>query len=311
MTQSLKIAVEEFLQSLVQEQRRAPLTADNYQRYLKRFINWLNTRLERAVSINDITVSAIAGFRQWLGRQRGRDGHELASSTQNYHLIALRSFLKHLHRRQTGNLPPQAVKLMRPTEHQLTTMAGTELERLLAAPGRTQETELIKLRDRALLELMVGSGLKVSELVSLQRDQVLLDHAEFNLRGHHGRVRTVPLSHQTRHHLKRYLEVRTDHSPALFVRHDRAGSPKQAAKPLTSRSVQRSVERYRRLANLQKKITPSSLRHAYAAYLVAAGTDLKTVQTLLGHRHASTTATYARSVLRAAPRLPSQREEHH
>jgi site-specific recombinase XerD len=189
---------------------------------------------------------------------------------------------------------PSFVKPTSQPKHPVTVLTETELVRLLEAPFKTKEKEIIKLRDRAILEMLFSTGLKISELVNLKRDQVNLNNESFDVFNNKHIKRTVSLSHQTRYYLKQYLEKRTDTFNSLFTSHDRAQKARgNISASITPRSIQRGLEYYKKLIGLKNKITPSLLRHSFAFNLLKNGMDIKTVSLMLGHSNISTTKLYA------------------
>ncbi len=293
---SLHDLLHDFLEYLEIERGRSKLTVRNYDFYLTRFLVWLKNKLSRLPKTEDITLDQVRVFRLWLNRFEGRGNHELSRATQNYHLIALRSLLKYLRKRDITSLSPEKIELAKQADRQVEFLEGTDLERLLEAPLKTNEIEIIKLRDKAILELLFSTGLRISELVNLKREQINLNKDELSVRGKGGKVRLVFLSEQSRHHLKKYLEARTDLDPSLLVGHDRAAKDREKDQkrphPLTARSVQRSIEYYRKVAGISKKVTPHTLRHSFATDLLSSGADLRAVQTMLGHSSITTTQVY-------------------
>ncbi len=293
---SLHDLIHNFLEYLEIERGRSKLTVRNYDFYLTRFLVWLKSKLGRAPKTEDITLEQVRLFRLWLNRFQGRVNNELSRTTQNYHLIALRSFLKYLRKRDIESLAPEKIELAKQGDRQVEFLEGIDLERLLDAPLRTNESEIVKLRDKAILELLFSTGLRVSELVNLKKEQINLSKDELSVKGKGGKVRLVFLSAQAKYHLKKYLDQRTDLDPSLFVGHDRAakGREKNQKKshPLTARSVQRAVEYYRKVAGISKKVTPHTLRHSFATDLLSSGADIRAVQTMLGHSSITTTQVY-------------------
>ncbi|MBI5466093.1 MAG: tyrosine-type recombinase/integrase [Candidatus Kerfeldbacteria bacterium] len=303
MTPPLSSLLEKFLNHLKEQGHSHQLTARNYRLYLGRFTNWLGKELGAEAKPEDVLPITIERFHRWLGRPE-LSGLKLSAATQNYHLVALRSWLRFFKQQNINSLQPAAVKLNQPKQQPILTIKNTELARLLEAPLRANESEIIKLRDRALLELLCSTGLKVSGVVRLRRHNLTADGTMISLLLPNALAKNnFPLAHQTRYYLKRYLESRHDKNPALFVRHDRANQTNNSA--LTARSIQRILERYRKMAGLKGKITPSVLRHTYATNLLHHGTDLKTVQGLLGHRHLATTKTYQTNAALTGQRKPT------
>ncbi|MFA4937076.1 MAG: site-specific tyrosine recombinase/integron integrase [Patescibacteria group bacterium] len=288
--------IHDFLEYLEIERGRSKLTVRNYDFYLTRFLVWLKTKFNHKPKPEDITSDQVRNFRLWLNRFHTKSNLELSSTTQNYHLIALRSFLKYLRKRDLESLAPEKIELAKQKERQVEFLEGADLEKLLEAPFKTKETEIIKLRDKAILELLFSTGMRVSELVGLKREQINLNKDELSIRGKGGKVRLVFLSNEARNHLKKYLDKRIDVDEALFIGHDRAARGREkdtkATHPLSARSVQRAIEYYRKVAGLTRKITPHTLRHSFATDLLSSGADLRAVQTLLGHASITTTQVY-------------------
>jgi site-specific recombinase XerD len=283
----------QFLDYLEIEKNRSLCTRDNYCFYLNRFIGWAKDPEPR-----EISADLVREYRLWLNRLTDSAGEPLKKNTQNYHLIALRSFLKYLARRDVESLAPDKIELGRMPERQVEFLDARELERLLESPLKdprgvmAQKLTPIMLRDKAVLEMLFSTGLRVSELAGLLREQVNLDRDEFTVRGKGKKLRVVFLSHQAKYWLGQYLKKRRDVSPFLFVAHDRAQKGRDDALGLTPRSVQRIVERYSRLAGITKKITPHTMRHTFATDLLMNGADIRSVQSLLGHSSITTTQVY-------------------
>ena len=274
--------IRQFLEHLEVEKNRAVKTAENYDRYLRRFL-----RQTGAKKPGDITDELVRQFRLKLARTSD-NGKSLKKQTQFYHLIALRSFLKYLAKRDIKSLAPEKVELGKMPSRQIEFMESDELSRLLAAPkGDSVE----KLRDRALLELLFSTGLRVSELVSLNRDSVDLKKSEFSVRGKGDKIRVVFVSDAAREALEWYLGKRTDVDEALFARLRKTSKDADDLR-LTARSVERLVKRYAAAAGIMKKVTPHGLRHAFATDLLQGGADLRSVQMLLGHAQITTTQIY-------------------
>ncbi len=290
----LSAFLPQFLDYLEIEKNRSIRTRDNYHFYLERFIGWAKDPAPAGV-----TNDSVREYRLWLNRLNDAKGETLKKNTQNYHLIALRSFLKYLARRDVKTLSPEKIELGRMPERQVEFLASGELERLLEAPLKdprgqaSAKPSVVMLRDKAMLELLFSTGLRVSELAGLSREQVNLNRDEFTVRGKGKKLRVVFLSNQGKYWLKQYLARRGDVSPALFVAHDRAQKGREdGLAGLTPRSVQRVVERYARLAGITKRITPHTMRHTFATDLLMNGADIRSVQALLGHSSITTTQVY-------------------
>ena len=296
---SLRDYLKEFLIYLEIEKNCSKRTVNNYRFYLNRFLFWLKKKEVNLPS--QIDKDLIRQYRLWLNRLKDRLGRELKKNTQNYHLIALRSFLKYLAQRDIPAFPPEKIELAKIPERTINFLEGKELDDLLEAPlslinsKERKEEQIIFLRDKAILELLFSTGLRVSELVSLKKDQVSLSKNEFTILGKGGRARVVFLSEQAKYWLKRYLKERSDFSPYLFIRHDRALKREEkmmVEKPLSSRSIQRLIEKYAKLAGITKRVSPHILRHSFATDLLQNGADLRSVQALLGHLSITTTQIY-------------------
>jgi len=285
MEKNLQILLKEFLEYLEIEKGRSPLTVRNYDFYLRRFLNW--------AKINEpekIISEMIIKYHLALAREKNKRGGNLSMATQNYHLIAVRMFLKYLISRDIKTLDPSKVDLAKTPERQISYLEGSDLENFLTAPIQTEEKDLIKLRDKAILELFFSTGLRVSELCNLKKEDINLEKDEFSVKGKGNKWRVVFLSNQAKYWLKKYLEIRTDLNPYLFVRQDRARVEED--KPITPRSVERMVKKYAKLAGITKKIVPHSLRHSFGTDLLLNGADLRAVQELLGHKSITTTQIY-------------------
>jgi site-specific recombinase XerD len=271
----------EFLEHLEIERGRSLKTVENYDHYLNRFFDFGTIR-----NPADITDDTVRTYRLWLNRQPSAPGGRdtLKKRTQNYHLIALRVFLKYLAKRGIPSLPAERIELAKVGERHLDLISSEELARIMKAPDAN---ELKGLRDKAILELLFSTGLRVSELCSLPRD-LDINKDEFSIRGKGEKVRVVFISDEARQAVKRYLEKRTDMHDALFVSH----RLKNAPTPLTPRSIERMVRHYATKAGVSKKVTPHVIRHSFATDLLENGADLRSVQMLLGHANIATTQVY-------------------
>lgn len=281
--------ITDFLTYMEVERNRSERTVRNYDFYLRRFFDWAKGPDPEAVSLE-----LVRKYRVWLNRYKDRHGKTMKKNTQNYHLIALRSFLKYLGKRDIDALAPERIELARMPERSVSFLDTGELERLLDAPlqgAADGKASLLRLRDKAILEMLFSTGLRVSELAGLDRELVNLKREEFTVRGKGDKPRVVFLSNQTRYWLGEYLAERKDVEQHLFVRLDRAGASAESG-GLTSRSIERLVERYARVAGITKRITPHTLRHTFATDLLRNGADIRSVQTLLGHSSITTTQIY-------------------
>jgi site-specific recombinase XerD len=278
--------VTDFLEYLEVERNRSLRTIRNYDFYLRRFCSWAKDPAPEGV-----TKDMVRQYRLWLNRELpGRDSAVIKKNTQNYHLIALRSFLKYLAKRDIRTLSPEQIELAKQPGREVAFLEPDELARILRMPEEQSEG-LVALRDRAILELLFSTGCRVSELASLKIDQVNLKRDEFTVRGKGDKLRVVFLSEGAKKSVATYLSARRDPSPYLFVSHDRAKAGREAS-ALTPRSIQRLVERYAKAAGITKKITPHTLRHTFATDLLMSGADIRAVQSLLGHASITTTQVY-------------------
>lgn len=276
----------DFLEYLEIEQNRSQKTIANYDHYLTRLLDYAGE-----IQISDIDDELIRKWRLWLNRLGTNTSDELQKTTQNYHLIALRSFLKYCAKRDIPALAPAKIELARTVRKQVTFLTPEELQSLFDQPD---VGSLGGLRDRAILELLFSSGLRVSELVGLDRDHLNLKRREFTVRGKGQKDRPIFISEAAARWLQSYLDERKDNVKPLFIRYsgqkkvDLSGNFHR----LTARSVQRLVSRYAVLAGITKHVSPHSLRHSFATDLLMNGADLRSVQALLGHSNIATTQIY-------------------
>lgn len=279
-------AKTDFLEYLEIEQNRSQKTIQNYDHYLTRLLDFAGD-----IAIKDIDAELIRKWRLWLNRLGTNVSDELGKTTQNYHLIALRSFLKYCAKRDIPALSADKVELARTTRKQVTFLNEDELERLFAQPD---VATLPGLRDRAILELLFSSGLRVSELANLDRDHINLKRREFMVRGKGQKDRPIFISPAATEWVQRYLDRRDDTARPLFVRY--SGTKKVDLSGnfhrLTVRSVQRLVARAALLAGITKHVSPHTLRHSFATDLLMNGADLRSVQAMLGHSNIATTQIY-------------------
>lgn len=282
--------IEEFLDYLSLEKNCSRLTIRNYRHYLKRFRNWLK---ENAPSLRlcELNLNTIKKYRLFLAQYVNKKNIPLQRITQMYHLICLRSFLKYLSKNDIKTLSAEKIELPKVKSRLLTFLNTEQVERLLDQPSIST---LRGLRDKAILELLFSTGLRVSELVRLNRDEIDFKRREFGVIGKGNRPRVVFLSNRCLIWLKRYLEKRTDDWKPLFIRlNGQINESNQGERMrLSVRSIQRLVAKYCRKAKLGIKITPHGLRHSFATDLLAHGADLRSVQEMLGHKNISTTQIY-------------------
>ncbi len=284
---NIRQLLTDFLEYLEIERNRSQKTIENYHHYLERFFDWSGiTKPE------DITMDQIRKFRINLNRFKDENGRELKKITQNYHIIALRSFLKYLAKRDISVISPEKIEVGKTPSYAVEFLEFSELERLLSGANGD---DLKSLRDRAILELLFSAGLRVSELVNINRDQINIKNQEFSVRGKGGKVRIVFISDTARNALEKYLDKRTDIDSALFVRISKKGSNETSKKEnirITQRSIQRIVKYYANKAGIVKDVHPHTLRHSFATDLLSNGADIRSVQAMLGHSSITTTQIY-------------------
>lgn len=295
----LNTLITDFLEYLEIEKNRSQATIKNYDFYLRRFI-----QMTKVTKPSQVTSELVRQYRLQLNRLPSKGEQSLLKKkTQNYHMIALRAFLKYLAKRDIDTLAPEKIELAKQEDRQVEFLEGTELEELLAAPMKTSpqpppsrsgSISMIQHRDKAILELLFSTGLRVSELAHLKITDVNLKRDDFSVRGKGSKIRIVFLSNQAKYWVEEYLKARHDVSPYLFVAHDRAkqGRNDGDALPLTSRSIERIIARYAKAVGIMKKITPHTLRHSFATDLLRNGADIRSVQSMLGHASITTTQIY-------------------
>lgn len=291
----LSALITDFLEYLELEKNASQKTIQNYDHYLKRFLNFIHsTSSGQASDIepSKIDLDLIRKYRLHLSRWVDpKTKKPLKRVTQNYFMIALRAFLKYLVRRDIPSLPAEKVALGRSDPRPLKVLDNDSLEILLNAPNTSKKDGI---RDKAILETLFSTGLRVSELVSLNRDSINLKRREFSVIGKGGKIRLVCLSDSAALCIERYLMLRHDSFRPLFIRFQGKIDPKDNGDVmrLTARSVQRIVEKYVKGARLPIKATPHTLRHQMATDLLINGADIKSVQEMLGHSNMSTTQIY-------------------
>jgi len=281
----------QFLEYVEIEKGRSLKTVENYDHYLSRFFEF-----GKIVSPSDITDDSIREFRLHLNRQdgrkeRGQQAGTMKKRTQNYHLIALRSFLKYMMKRDITSLSPDRIELAKVGDRHIDFISATELDRILSGP---RGEDLKSLRDRAILEMLFSTGLRVSELCSLNRD-LDLSKDELSIRGKGDKVRVVFLSQTAKDAVRRYLDKRGDMDDALFIQVSQQVAEKLKNNDdirLTPRSIERIVQQYTIKAGVSKKVTPHIIRHSFATDLLENGADLRSVQQMLGHANIATTQIY-------------------
>ena len=279
--------VNDFTEHLEVEGGRSLKTIENYRLYLERFIEFSGD-----ITVDKITSEQVRRFRLWLNRHSNNNDQSLSLITQSYHLIALRGFLTYLSRRDIQSLSADKIILPKTTRKQVTFLHYDEVSSLLGQIDLDTETGL---RDRAIIELLFSSGLRVSELVNLNRDHINLNRREFMVRGKGQKDRPVFVSKGAAERVSDYLASRHDSLVPLFISYSRFTGQTDTSgdyRRLQSRSIQRMVSHYAKMAGITKHVSPHTLRHSFATDLLMNGADLRSVQAMLGHSNISTTQVY-------------------
>lgn len=290
MDLDLAVAIRRFLEYLEVERNCSKLTVRNYQHYLEVLQSYFEAQGNNNPKVSDISQEVVRNFRLYLSRQPGIDG-EMKVVTQGYYVIALRSFLKYLIKNDYSVMQPEKIEVPKNKDHSLKFLNSEQMERLLNQPLLSTK---VGIRDRAILELLFSTGLRVSELTRLNRDQINLSTREFGVIGKGGKARVVFISKRAIVFVDKYLKNRTDKDRPLFIRY---GGKKDIVTEeekmrLSPRSVERLVKHYVRLAKLPVEATPHTLRHSMATDLLRSGADIRSVQELLGHKNIATTQIY-------------------
>ena len=279
--------VNDFTEHLEVEGGRSLKTIENYRLYLERFIEFSGD-----ITVDKITSEQVRRFRLWLNRHKNNNDQSLSLITQSYHLIALRGFLTYLSRRDIQSLSADKIILPKTARKQVTFLHYDEISSLLSQIDLDTERGL---RDRAIIELLFSSGLRVSELVNLNRDHINLNRKEFMVRGKGQKDRPVFVSKGAAERVSNYLASRHDSLVPLFISYSRFTGQTDTSgdyRRLQSRSIQRMVSHYAKMAGITKHVSPHTLRHSFATDLLMNGADLRSVQAMLGHSNISTTQVY-------------------
>lgn len=287
----LSAAIQQFLEHCEIEKNQSKKTLTNYQHYLERFLEFAND-----IDIEKINLSLVKKYRLFLNRYEFRPHEPLSIKTQNYHVIALRAFLKYCAKQDWKTLEPEKIELSKIPDRTVEYLTRDELERLFEA---VDTSTIVGLRNRTIMEFLYSTGLRISELVSLNRDQINLERGEFQVRGKGRKMRIVFLSKRAKDWVGEYLEARSDGYEPLFLNHRRARKKKDGAvemkgehRRLTEYTIQEMVRRTAYEAGLVKKVTPHVLRHSFATELLINGADIRSVQDMLGHASITTTQIY-------------------
>jgi len=288
---NLDLLIAEFLEYLEIQKGCSPLTIREYRHYLKRFLNWL-TENSPDTRPDEINLELVRRYRLYLAHLRGGDGLPLQRVTQSYHIVALRALLRYLLvQRDIPTLSPDKIELPKQSSRSIAFLNPEQIERLLSSPKIASNAGL---RDRTILETLFSTGLRVSELVSLNRDQVDLKRKEFGVKGKGNKVRVVFLSDTAARWIERYLRARKDHFKPLFIRYSGKVDIQKDGEEmrLTARSIERIVAKYAKRSGLPINVTPHTLRHSFATDLLMGGADIRSVQEMLGHESIRTTQVY-------------------
>ncbi len=277
--------IKQFLEYCEVVQNRSGKTLENYRHYLKRFEDFLSEPLEP----KNLTLQKIQNYRIYLNRFLDDKGRQLNIKTQNYHVIALRAFLKYLIKNDVKTLAPEKIELSKIPARTVEVLSREELDRLFKAVDQTRKNAA---RDRAILETLYSTGLRVSELSNLNRDQVDLKRREFMVRGKGRKPRIVFLSSRAADFISDSLRERDDHLKPLFVNSLKGDILDDEKRRLTTVSIENMVRKYSLKAGIIKKVTPHTLRHSYATELLINGADIRSVQEMLGHSSITTTQIY-------------------
>ena len=279
----IKKLIIDFLEHAEIAKNQSQKTIENYQHYLKRFLEFAGD-----IDTSKITLNMIQKYQLHLNRL----DPPLSKKTQNYHIIALRAFLKFLIKNDHDTLPPEKIDLGKIPERTVDHISREEVQRLFDAIDLSKKTGP---RDRAILETLYSTGLRVSELRSLNRKQVDLKRREFMVRGKGSKPRIVFLSKQCVEWLEKYLKTREDNFDPLFVNYGRGRTndiTEGEKRRLTDYSIQDMVRKTALHAGIAKKVTPHVLRHSFATELLLNGADIRAVQEMLGHASITTTQIY-------------------
>lgn len=276
----------DYIEYLEVEGGRSAKTAENYKLYLERFVEFTDN-----LPVGKITSEVVRKYRLWLNRYKNSNEDDLATITQSYHLIALRGFLTYLSKRDIPSLSPTKIELPKVSRKQVTFLHYDEVARLLDVVPLDDEQGL---RDRAIIELLFSSGLRVSELVHLNRDHVNTQRREFMVRGKGQKDRPVFIGEAAALRVAEYVNCRMDNLPPLFLSYSRNNAIGNSGdyRRLTPRSIQRIINKYAKLAGITKHVSPHTMRHSFATDLLMNGADIRSVQSMLGHSNISTTQVY-------------------
>lgn len=294
----------EFLEYCELDKGRSSLTTQNYDRYIDRFLDFLSGQIpnkpnpekkyvkNKNIFPADVTQEVVRRYRLYVNRLKDQEGHDLKSITQNYHIIALRAFLRYLAWRGIETLSAEKVPVAKQGDREINFLESAEINNILAMTN----TETISgLRDRAMMEVLFSTGMRVSELVNLDTDDINFERGEIAVLGKGKKIRVVFLSKEALSWIDQYIKnrgfKRPEHTPGGAVFDDPLFLSKKGDR-ITVRSVERIVKKYAELAGITKSVSPHTLRHSFATDLLIAGADIRSVQSMLGHSSITTTQVY-------------------
>ena len=286
----LGIQINKFLEYMEVEKGSSSLTLRNYGLYLRRLLEFMDSK-KLNLDISSVDNDILHEFRTYVSRLSDGKGGTLSRKTQGYHAIALRSFLRYMIKNDHKVISPDKVELPKISDRQIKFLNGKQIDKLLNAPTLSNVSGV---RDKAILEVFFSTGLRVSELVSIDRDKMDFETREFGVIGKGGKARVVFLSQRACNWVQKYVRARKDNYKPLFIRHKGKVDPTTTDESmrLTPRSVQRMIKKYVKKVNLPIEATPHTIRHSFATDLLMAGADLRSVQEMLGHKNVATTQIY-------------------
>jgi len=290
MTDSLPELIDQFLEYLEIEKNCSKLTIRDYRHYLEVFADWHLAALG-ARTMGSLDLATVRRYRVFLANREDAKGMTLKRVTQNYYVIALRSFLRFLIKNDHKTLEPSKIDLPKTESRSLKFLEREQIDRLVTLIDTSKEDGI---RDRAIFELLFSTGLRVSELVGLNHNQINLDRREFGVVGKGGRARVVFVSDRAEEWVTRYLKERKDNFKPLFIRYSGKVIEENNGEKmrLTARSIERIVKKYVKQARLPVDATVHTLRHSFATDLLTNGADIRSVQEMLGHKNIATTQIY-------------------
>lgn len=305
----LEDCISEYLEYLTIERQVSPFTIRNYKFYLLKFSAWVD-KFYPDLDFTNVTSKMLKTYRVYLAQIKDSKGQYLAPVTQGYYVIALRSMLRYLIRQDYEVVSPERLELPKGKEHSIKFLDYKHVEAMI---DKADTSNVAGLRDRVIMETLFSTGLRVSELTSLNKTTINLETKEFGVVGKGRKIRVVFLSDRAAMWIERYLRERNDHYHPVFIRHSGTkpaiDDPKAGEKlRLTTRSVQRIIAKYGLLAHLPYSITPHVMRHSFATDLISHGAGLREVQEMLGHKNIATTQIYTHVT---NPQLKSVHEKYH